>query len=172
LGSPQQTTGVVDEVQRVPEFLPVVHALLEHPGSRQGVLAGSSARKRWRGGVTLLAGRALFSAREPLQKPFGFFRAFALERAPDFGIVRTKPVDLRGFVEMGIGINRDAASTEIDPKDAGWGVERRSGAAQLDMQEECAISTLDQCGTGRGLAFELSLLVVAKRGRKACSPVE
>jgi len=29
LGAPQQTTVVVDEVQRVPELLNVVHALIE-----------------------------------------------------------------------------------------------------------------------------------------------
>jgi len=58
-GSPQATTVIVDEVQRVPEILTVVHALLERAAAPRFVLTGSSARKLRRGGVDLLAGRAL-----------------------------------------------------------------------------------------------------------------
>jgi len=65
LGSPQQATVVVDEVQRVPELLNVVHALIEQPVHRQFVLTGSSARKLRRGGVDLLAGRALYQTMHP-----------------------------------------------------------------------------------------------------------
>ena len=65
LGSPQQATVVVDEVQRVPELLNVVHALIEQPVPRQFVLTGSSARKLRRGGVDLLAGRALYHTMHP-----------------------------------------------------------------------------------------------------------
>ena len=56
---------VIDEVQRVPELLNVVHDLVErHPGHRF-VLTGSSARKLRRGGVDLLAGRALYRTLHP-----------------------------------------------------------------------------------------------------------
>jgi len=56
---------VIDEVQRVPELLNVVHDLIErHPGHRF-VLTGSSARKLRRGGVDLLAGRALYRTLHP-----------------------------------------------------------------------------------------------------------
>jgi len=48
---------VVDEVQKVPELLAVVHALVEERRTRF-VLTGSSARKLKRSGVDLLAGRA------------------------------------------------------------------------------------------------------------------
>jgi predicted AAA+ superfamily ATPase len=58
-GSPQANTVIVDEVQRVPEILTVVHALLERAAAPRFVLTGSSARKLRRGGVDLLAGRAL-----------------------------------------------------------------------------------------------------------------
>jgi len=57
--SPQANTVIVDEVQRVPEILTVVHALLERAAAPRFVLTGSSARKLRRGGVDLLAGRAL-----------------------------------------------------------------------------------------------------------------
>ncbi len=50
---------VIDEVQRVPELLTVVHQLMEEPGRPRFVLSGSSARKLKRSGVDLLAGRAV-----------------------------------------------------------------------------------------------------------------
>jgi len=115
---------------------------------------------------------ACLSAREPFQKPLRFLRAFALERTPDFGIVRTEPLNLRGFVGAGIGIDRDTPSAKIDAQRAGWCVGRRNGAFELDMQEERAITTLDERGTGRCLALEPPLLVVAKHGLKPCACVQ
>jgi predicted AAA+ superfamily ATPase len=53
-GAPKSQTVVVDEVQRVPELLNVVHALLESQDRRQFVLTGSSARKLRRGRVWIL----------------------------------------------------------------------------------------------------------------------
>ena len=58
-GEPGRDTVVLDEVQRVPQLLPVVHEILESPDRRRFVLTGSSARKLRRGGFDLLAGRAL-----------------------------------------------------------------------------------------------------------------
>ncbi len=49
---------VIDEVQRLPELLNIVHLLIEEHQIRF-VLTGSSARKLKSGGVNLLAGRAL-----------------------------------------------------------------------------------------------------------------
>lgn len=56
---------VIDEVQRVPEVLTVVHGLIEDDKSRQFVLTGSSARKLKRSGVDLLAGRAIWKTMSP-----------------------------------------------------------------------------------------------------------
>lgn len=50
---------VVDEIQRIPELLNVVHDLMESGYGHRFVLTGSSARKLRRGGVNLLAGRAI-----------------------------------------------------------------------------------------------------------------
>lgn len=58
-GSPQAGTVVIDEVQRAPELLTVVHAVMEEPMPPRFVLTGSSARKLRRGGIDLLAGRAI-----------------------------------------------------------------------------------------------------------------
>ena len=56
---------VIDEVQRVPELLTVVHQLVEEPGGPRFVLSGSSARKLKRAGVDLLAGRAVVRSMHP-----------------------------------------------------------------------------------------------------------
>jgi predicted AAA+ superfamily ATPase len=63
--TPPRTPVVVDEVQRVPELLGVVHALIESKPPRRFVLTGSSARKLRRGGVDLLAGRAIVRTLHP-----------------------------------------------------------------------------------------------------------
>jgi predicted AAA+ superfamily ATPase len=64
-GSPDRDTVVVDEIQRVPELLTVVHSLLESALRRRFVLTGSSARKLRRGGYDLLAGRAVLRTLHP-----------------------------------------------------------------------------------------------------------
>ena len=58
-GAPDTHTVVIDEIQRAPELLTVVHAVLEEPAPPRFVLTGSSARKLRTGGVDLLGGRAL-----------------------------------------------------------------------------------------------------------------
>jgi uncharacterized protein len=58
-GAPQAGEIVIDEVQRVPELLTVVHQMIEERIGPRFVLTGSSARKLKRAGVDLLAGRAV-----------------------------------------------------------------------------------------------------------------
>ncbi len=80
------TTNVVvlDEVQRVPALLDVVHELAERKSNLRFVLTGSSARKLRRGGVDLLAGRALLASLHPfLAAEMG--GAFSLARALELG---------------------------------------------------------------------------------------
>ena len=76
---------VVDEVQRVPELLQVVHDLLERPDAPRFVLTGSSARKLRRGGVNLLAGRATLRTLHPFMA--AELPAFDLRRALQVGLV-------------------------------------------------------------------------------------
>lgn len=60
---------VIDEIQRVPQLLNEVHALIEDralDGRVKFALSGSSARKLKRGGGNLLAGRALLNHLYPL----------------------------------------------------------------------------------------------------------
>ena len=62
---PDKKTVVIDEVQKTPELLDVVHSLIEEKKGYQFVLTGSSARKLKQQGVNLLAGRALLKYMPP-----------------------------------------------------------------------------------------------------------
>lgn len=56
---PLKKTIVIDEVQKVPGLLNVVHMLIEKKNGYQFVLTGSSSRKLKRTGANLLGGRAM-----------------------------------------------------------------------------------------------------------------
>lgn len=58
-GNPDRRIVIVDEIQKVPELLDPVHALMEERPDLQFILTGSSARKIKQRGVDLLAGRAV-----------------------------------------------------------------------------------------------------------------
>ena len=87
-GSPGTATVVIDEVQRAPELLTVVHALLEEPSRPRFVLTGSSARKLRRGGVDLLGGRAVHRTLHP----------FMAAELPDFDLGRALQIGLLPLV--------------------------------------------------------------------------
>ena len=76
---------VIDEVQRVPELLNVVHALIESPAQLQFILTGSSARKLRRGGIDLLAGRAILCTCHPFMA--AELPVFSLEAALQKGLI-------------------------------------------------------------------------------------
>lgn len=83
---PDGAVIVIDEVQKIPDILSVVHALIEEKRGYQFILTGSSARKLKRTGVDLLGGRALLKHMSP------FFAAelgtnFHLKRALEIGMV-------------------------------------------------------------------------------------
>ena len=59
MGAPERTVMVIDEIQRVPTLLDVIHRLIEGQRNVRFVLTGSSARKLRRGASNLLAGRLL-----------------------------------------------------------------------------------------------------------------
>lgn len=63
--NPDVNCYIIDEVQKVPALLDSIHSLIQEDGSRQFILTGSSARKLRRGGVNLLAGRALLTHLHP-----------------------------------------------------------------------------------------------------------
>jgi len=57
---------LIDEIQRVPKLLDIVHALMEQRPDLQFILCGSSARKLRHGASNLLGGRALYRTMHPL----------------------------------------------------------------------------------------------------------
>jgi predicted AAA+ superfamily ATPase len=103
-GNPDRADVVVDEVQRVPELLHVVHDLIESPDRRRFVLTGSSARKLRRGGVDLLAGRAAMRTMHPFLP--AEWPSFALDSALEHGLLplvvsSADPADtLRAYVGL------------------------------------------------------------------------
>jgi uncharacterized protein len=64
-GNAQKQLFIIDEIQRVPQLLALVHQQIEDNKSLQFVLTGSSARKIKRAGVDLLAGRAIKRTMHP-----------------------------------------------------------------------------------------------------------
>ncbi|MCJ7586831.1 MAG: DUF4143 domain-containing protein [Candidatus Aminicenantes bacterium] len=63
--NPGKTVIAIDEIQKVPSLLDMVHQLIEETPGRKFILTGSSARKLKRAGVDLLAGRALLKTMHP-----------------------------------------------------------------------------------------------------------
>ena len=85
-GAGENATIVIDEIQKIPELLSVVHHLIEQKKGYQFILTGSSARKLRREGVDLLAGRALLKFMNPfVAAEMG--SSFSLEKALEIGML-------------------------------------------------------------------------------------
>jgi predicted AAA+ superfamily ATPase len=63
--NPQIRCFIIDEIQKAPALLDSIHSLIEEYKTHQFIMTGSSARKLRRGGVNLLAGRALLTHFHP-----------------------------------------------------------------------------------------------------------
>ncbi len=79
-------TVVIDEIQKLPELLDLIHSLIEEKAGWQFVLTGSSARKLKRTGVNLLAGRALLCTLHPFMAA-ELGEHFNLNNALKFGLL-------------------------------------------------------------------------------------
>ncbi len=79
-------TIIIDEVQRLPDLLNVVHSLIEEKQGWQFILTGSSARKLKRAGVNLLAGRAIVRHLHPFMAA-ELGEQFSLTNALHYGLV-------------------------------------------------------------------------------------
>jgi uncharacterized protein len=84
--NPNKRTVVIDEVQKIPELLSVVHSLIEEKKERHFILTGSSTRKLKRAGVDLLAGRALLRTLHPFMAG-ELKQLFQIEKALQFGLL-------------------------------------------------------------------------------------
>ena len=74
---PHKKIIVIDEVQKAPELLPLIHSIIEEKRGLQFILTGSSSRKLRRTGANLLAGRALLRFMYPF---------YASELGADFSL--------------------------------------------------------------------------------------
>ena len=83
---PGVNTVVIDEVQKAPQLLDVVHSLVEERAGPRFVLTGSSARKLRHGAANLLGGR-LVAAQMPPFLAAELGEAFDLQRALQIGLV-------------------------------------------------------------------------------------
>lgn len=83
---PNNRTFIIDEVQKIPELLGVVHQLIELKQEWQFILTGSSARKLKRTGVDLLAGRAQLKHLHPFMAA-EIPQKFSLERNLKIGML-------------------------------------------------------------------------------------
>ncbi len=85
IDSPQNRTKavIVDEVQKLPQLLNVVHSQIQER-KRQFILTGSSSRKLKQAGANLLAGRAWLYHLYPLTS-YEMGAAFDLKKALEYG---------------------------------------------------------------------------------------
>lgn len=101
---PKDSWVVIDEIQKIPALLDEVHRLIENK-SWKFALCGSSARKLRRGGVNLLAGRAVTRSLDTFS--FGELgQAFDIEFSLEWGLLpwiqmhRDNPTDfLSAYVD-------------------------------------------------------------------------
>ncbi|MBU3948623.1 MAG: AAA family ATPase [Proteobacteria bacterium] len=101
---PKDSWVVIDEIQKIPALLDEVHRLIENKGWKFA-LCGSSARKLRRGGVNLLAGRAVTRSLDTFS--FGELgQAFDIEFSLEWGLLpwiqmhRDNPTDfLSAYVD-------------------------------------------------------------------------
>lgn len=85
-GNDRSKTIIIDEIQRIPALLSVIHHLIEVYPQKQFIMTGSSARKLRRAGVDLLGGRALLQNCHPFMAA-ELGQDFHLEDALRFGTV-------------------------------------------------------------------------------------
>lgn len=105
MANPDKKVIVVDEVQKVPEILEVVHSLMGEKQGWQFILTGSSARKLKKSGADMLAGRALMRRMHPFIAA-ELKNSFTLEGAVDQGMIpvvldSSNPMDtLQAYVDL------------------------------------------------------------------------
>lgn len=85
-GSSKDNIVIIDEIQKAPGLLSVVHSLIEEKTGLQFILTGSSARKLKRTGADLLGGRALKRTLYPFMAS-ELQEEFSLTKALQFGML-------------------------------------------------------------------------------------
>lgn len=98
-------TVIIDEIQKIPQILDVVHSLMESKKGITFILTGSSARKLKKTGADLLAGRALMTRMHPFMAA-ELGKRFDLDAALKYGLVPviitgdTPKASLQAYVDL------------------------------------------------------------------------
>lgn len=118
-GKPAGTLVIIDEIQKVPELLDIVHSLMVDNGL-WFILSGSSARKLKKSGANTLGGRAILETLYPLVWPevtdFQLDRAVQNGMIPRHYMVPDATKRLRGYVEVYLNeeIREEGEVRELD----------------------------------------------------------
>ena len=116
---PAGTLVIIDEIQKVPELLDIVHSLMVDRGL-WFILSGSSARKLKKSGANTLGGRAIPETWYPLVWPevtdFQLDRAVQNGMIPRHYMVPDATKRLRGYVEVYLNeeIREEGEIRELD----------------------------------------------------------
>ena len=104
-GNPGKKDIIIDEVQKVPEILDIVHKMIEKDKALRFVLTGSSPRKFKRVGVDLLGGRASVKTLHPFMAA-ELGHDFKIETALEQGLLpivlgaRNKRETLNAYIDL------------------------------------------------------------------------
>jgi len=104
-GNPHRQIIIIDEIQKIPQLLDPVHALMEEKPGLQFILTGSSSRKLKRAGVDLLAGRAALRSMHPFTAA-EISGSFRLDEAFKNGLIpvvyssKDPPEALKAYIEL------------------------------------------------------------------------
>jgi uncharacterized protein len=173
---------VIDEVQKIPSLLEVVHGLIESQQRIQFILTGSSARKLRRVGSDMLAGRALMRAMHPFL-PSELGAHFRLEDALRFGLLpvivgRSDPADrLQAYIDLyvreeviqeGVSRNLDSFSRFLEAASLSHGTVLNASNISRECQVgrksvETYLEVLDE------LMLAYSIPVFARRAKRELS---
>jgi predicted AAA+ superfamily ATPase len=105
LAHPHTQTFVIDEIQKAPELLSIIHDLIELKQNWQFILTGSSARKLKRSGADLLGGRAQLKFLHPfmaseIPNEFDLKRNLELGMLPLVLHAKDSSVTLKAYIAL------------------------------------------------------------------------
>lgn len=146
---PAGTLAIIDEIQKVPELLDIVHTLMVEKGLHF-ILSGSSARKLKRSGANTLGGRAIPETLYPLVWPevtdFQLDRAVQNGMIPRHYMVPDATKRLKAYVEVYLNeeIREEGEVRELDAFERFMEVAAISDGEMLNytnIASDCGVST-------------------------------
>jgi len=97
---------IIDEIQKMPELLNLVHKMIEEHKTIRFILTGSSARKLKRSGINLLGGRAGQFVMRPLtleevaESDYGFEELMQYGGLPSIVLSESPKEDLKDYIQI------------------------------------------------------------------------